>query len=246
MKVRFFLLFALVCLFQLCTACKHQQAVIPLDLLWGAKSSDDTSLFIFLPGVRDNKEDFLKKGLFARLQQSGISVDMVAADLHLAYLENGTAVERLHEDIIFPAQQQGYKNIWLVGISLGSLNALLYLKNRPEDICGLILLSPYLGEKKISNEIIQAGGVENWQPLNTGKLNDQEMLWLWLKKARLNNVYLGTGSGDRFFPLQQQLAHLLPDGNIHFIDGGHRWPVWQNLWGYFVTTFHSKNYYGQC
>ena len=246
MKVRFFLLFALAGLLQLCTACKHQQAVTPLDLLWGAKASDNKSLFIFLPGVRDNKEDFLKKGLFARLQQSGISADMVAADLHLAYLENGTAVERLHEDIIFPAQQQGYKNIWLVGISLGSLNALLYLKNRPEDICGLVLLSPYLGEKKISNEIIQAGGIENWQPLNTGELNDEEMLWLWLKKARLNNVYLGTGSGDRFFPLQQQLARLLPDGNIHFIAGGHRWPVWQNLWGYFVTIFQSSNYYGQC
>lgn len=246
MKVQFVLLIALVGLLQLCTACKQQQAITPLDLLWGTKTSDNKSLFIFLPGVRDNKEDFLKKGLFARLQQSGISADMVAADLRLAYLEKGTAVTRLHEDIIVPAQKQGYKNIWLVGISLGSLNALLYLKNRPDDICGLVLLSPYLGEKTISNEIIQARGVENWRPLNAGELNDEEMLWLWLKKAGLSNVYLGTGSGDRFFPLQQQLARLLPDGNIHIIDGGHRWPVWQNLWGYFVTTFQSNNYYGQC
>ncbi|MEA1889392.1 MAG: hypothetical protein U9N50_06370 [Pseudomonadota bacterium] len=246
MKVRFFLLIAIVGLLQLCTACKHQQAVTPLDLLWGIKAPYNKSLFIFLPGVWDNKEDFLKKGLFARLQQSGISADMVAADLHLPYLENGTAVARLHEDIIVPARKQGYENIWLVGISLGSLNALLYLKNRPDDICGLILLSPYLGEKKISNEIIQAGGIENWQPLNTGELNNEETLWLWLKNSRLNNVYLGTGSGDRFFPFQQQLARLLPDGNIHLIDGGHRWPVWQNLWGYFVTTFESNNYYEQC
>jgi len=246
MKVRFILFIPLVGLLQLCTACIHQQAVTPLDLLWGTNASDNKSLFIFLPGARDNKEDFLKKGLFARLQQSGISADMVAADLHLAYLENGTAVIRIHEDIIVPAQKQGYKNIWLVGISLGSLNALLYLKNRPDDICGVILLSPYLGEKKISNEINQAGGVENWQPLYTAGLNDEETLWLWLKKARLNNVYLGTGSGDRFYPLQQQLARLLPDGNIYFIDGGHRWPVWQNLWEYFVTTFQSNNHYEQC
>jgi len=55
---------------------------------------------------------------------------MVAADLHLAYLQGGTMIKRLYEDIISPAQKQGYKKIWLVGISPGGLNSLLYLKKK--------------------------------------------------------------------------------------------------------------------
>jgi len=246
MKVQFILFITLFSLLLLCVACNHQQAVIPLDLLWGAKETGNKSLIVFLPGVRDNKEDFFKKGLFSRLQQSGIKADMVAADLHLAYLENGSVVSRLYEDIIVPAQEQGYKKIWLVGISLGGLNALLYLKNRSDDICGLVLLSPYLGEEKISNEIIQAGGIENWQPLNTDELNDEEALWLWLKNARLDNVYLGTGSEDRFFPLHQQLSQQLPTKNTHVIKGGHRWPVWQELWISFVTMMQTEKGFTQC
>jgi pimeloyl-ACP methyl ester carboxylesterase len=246
MKLRLILFTTLVSLLLLCVACNHQQAVTPLDLLWGENATGNKSLFIFLPGVRDDKEDFLNRGLFSRLGKSGIKADAVAADLHLAYLRNGTVITRLHEDIIVPAQNQGYKNIWLVGISLGGLNALLYLKNRPDDICGLVLLSPYLGEEKISNEIIQAGGIENWQPLKTGELNDEETLWVWLKNSRLNNVYLGTGSEDRFFSLHQQLAQLLPTENTHFIKGEHRWPVWQELWKYFVTLIQTEKGFEQC
>jgi esterase/lipase superfamily enzyme len=246
MNIRFALFITLVSLLLLCVACSHQQAVAPLDLLWGAKEKDNKSLFIFLPGVRDDKEDFLNKGLFSRLQDSGVRADMVAAGLHLAYLETGTGVARLHEDIIVPAQNHGYKKIWLVGISLGGLNALLYLKDRPDDICGLVLLSPYLGEKKINEEIIQAGGIEKWKPSNTAELNDEEKLWLWLKNSRLNNIYLGTGSEDRFFSLQQQLAQLLPTKNTHVIKGGHRWPVWQELWDYFVTLMQKENGFEQC
>ena len=246
MNIRFALFITLVSLLLLCVACNHQQAVTPLDLLWGDKAADNRSLLIFLPGVRDNKEDFLKKGFFTRLKKSGIKADMAAVDLHLTYLENGTGVARLHDDIIVPAQLDGYKNIWLVGISLGGLNALLYLKNRPDDICGLVLLSPYLGEEKISKEIIQPGGIENWQPLSTGELNDEEALWLWLKNSRLNNVYLGTGSEDSFFSLHQQLAQLLPTKNTHVIKGGHRWPVWQELWDYFVTLMQKENGFEKC
>ncbi|MCK5360209.1 MAG: alpha/beta hydrolase [Gammaproteobacteria bacterium] len=158
------LLIVFVSLLQLVSSCSHRAPSIPLDLQWESNQKQNDTLIIFLPGVRDNKQDFIDKGLFSRLQQSGIKVDMVAADLHLAYLENNTSVQRLHEDIILPARSNGYKKVWLVGISLGGLNALLYQKNRPEDICGLVLLSPYLGEKKISNEIIQAGGIVKWQP----------------------------------------------------------------------------------
>lgn len=246
MKSRFFLLIILLCLLQFASSCSHRKPIIPLNLQWGSNQKQSDTLIIFLPGVRDNKQAFVEKGLFSRLQQSGMAVDMVAADLHLAYLENNTSVQRLYEDIIIPAQSNGYKNIWLVGISLGGLNALLYLKNRPADICGLVLLSPYLGEEKISNEIDLAGGITNWRPVNTDMLNDEETLWLWLKTARLDNVYLGTGSEDRFISLHKQLAHMLPTENTHIINGEHRWPVWQQLWKYFVTLMQTEKGFEQC
>jgi hypothetical protein len=246
MKFHPSILIFLISLLQLISSCSHPQAINPLPQLWADDQKQHDTLIIFLPGVRDDKQDFLNKGLFARLQQSGIKADMVATGLNLAYLKESTGMTRLHEDIITPAQTNGYKNIWLVGISLGGLNALLYLKNRPEDICGLILLSPYLGEKKISNEIIQAGGIGKWHPVKINDWNDEETLWSWLKKADLNNVYLGTGSEDRFFSLQQQLAQLLPTKNTHVIKGGHRWPVWQELWKYFVILMKIEKGFEQC
>lgn len=246
MKTRIILFLTLIGLVYLSTACKHQQAVVPLKQLWVTSGKNNDTLIIFLPGVRDNKEDFLDKGMFAQPREAALKTNMVAADLNLAYLQNGTGTERLHEDIIAPAHNRGYKNIWLVGISLGGLNALLYLKNRPDDICGVILLSPFLGENGISNSIIQAGGIEHWQPANRDKPDDEEALWLWLKKARLNSVFLGAGTADRFFPLHKQLAQLLPDKNIHFIDGGHRWPVWQKLWQYFTLYFQQNDHFERC
>ncbi len=77
-------------------------------------------------------------------------------------------------------------------------------------------------------------------------MNDEEALWIWLKKANLNNVYLGTGSEDRFYPLHQQLAELLPATNTKIINGAHHWPVWPQLWKDFVTTMQAEKGFEQC
>ena len=246
MNTRILSILIFTCACQLAVSCSNRQASRPLSLVWGNEQKQHDTLIVFLPGVRDNKQDFIDKGFFSRLQQSGISADMAAADLHLAYLENNTTVERLHEDIVVPAQNQGYKNIWLTGISLGGLNALLYMKNRASDVCGVILLSPYMGEKRIAAEIAQAGGINHWQPQNPHDMNAEEQLWLWLKETRLDNVYLGTGSKDRFYLLQQQLAQQLPERNTHIINGGHRWPVWRDLWKYFLTLMETEKVFLQC
>jgi len=57
--------------------------------------------------VRDDKEDFLNKGTFGLLRETDLRTVLVAADLHLAFLQAGTMIDRLNKDIIAPAHEQG-------------------------------------------------------------------------------------------------------------------------------------------
>ncbi|GBE09273.1 hypothetical protein BMS3Bbin11_00483 [bacterium BMS3Bbin11] len=84
MKAWLSLLIILVGLFNLLVAYSHQQATDPLELLWKKTAKNNEILVIFLPGVRDDKEDFLNKGMFGLLREMGLRTDLVAADLHLA------------------------------------------------------------------------------------------------------------------------------------------------------------------
>ncbi len=242
MKARLILLLSLVILLITGAGCRQHTATVPVAQTWETSTDPAEILIVFLPGIRDNKEDFVEKGMFSRLQQSALNIDMVSVDLNVAYLQSGTMIERLQEDIIEPAHRQGYKKIWLAGISLGGLNSLLYMKSHPEDVCGIILLSPFLGDKKVRKEILSAGGIDHWQ----GTKDEGTTLWRWLKTARLQNVYLGSGQDDRFLPLQQQLASLLPENNVLFINGGHRWPVWQDLWENFVSRMVPGSFIEHC
>ena len=62
---------------------------------------------------------------------AGIHADMVAVEAHYGYYATRTVVTRLREDVIAPARAQGYTQIWLVGVSMGGLGALLYVRAYP-------------------------------------------------------------------------------------------------------------------
>ena len=81
--------------------------------------------------------------------------------MHFGYYLRRTAIERLREDVIVPAQRKGYGEIDLVGISLGGFGALYYAMHHPGEIARLFLLAPYLGEQPVVREICTAGGVKN-------------------------------------------------------------------------------------
>src|SRR5690625_6784033 len=63
---------------------------------------------------------------------SELDIDMLAADAHFGYYRERTFVQRLHEDIILPARQQGYQHIWLLGLSMGGFGAVLYCNEHPQ------------------------------------------------------------------------------------------------------------------
>ena len=81
-------------------------------------------LVVMLPGAYSVPRDFIDQGFVSRLHAQGFAVDVALADAHLGYAENGTLLERLRDDVIVPAQREGYRRIWLVGISLGGFASL--------------------------------------------------------------------------------------------------------------------------
>ena len=85
------------------------------------------NLLVLLPGAYMTPEDFEKAGFFAAVSQRQLALDIAAVDLDFAAISGGTALPALQAEILEPARQQGYKKIWLGGISLGGLLALCHI-----------------------------------------------------------------------------------------------------------------------
>ena len=91
---------------------------------WLPRERQASVLVVMLPGAYSVPREFIDQGFVSRLHAQGFAVDVALADAHLGYAENGTLLERLRDDVIAPAQREGYRRIWLVGISLGGFASL--------------------------------------------------------------------------------------------------------------------------
>jgi pimeloyl-ACP methyl ester carboxylesterase len=205
--------------------------------------NEHRNLIVFIRALYGNHKTFEKEGFVAMVRDKGLSYDMVAPNTHLAYYYARNLGKRLKEDVIEPARVTGYTNIWLVGVSMGGLGSILYLLNYPEDsgITGIILLAPFLGEREILQEIIQAGGVRKWEPGDYGDNDWQRLLWDWLKRydeqqGRLPPIYLGYGDDDSYSVGQGLLAAILPRDHVIVIEGTHSVDTVKELWAIMLNT----------
>jgi enterochelin esterase-like enzyme len=105
----------------------------------------------------------------------------------------------------------------------------------PQDVDGLVLLAPYLGEPPLISEIAAHGGVDAWrapQPSTHPNREDwQRDVWrrvqVWSHDPRrTRNVWLAYGDHDRLRIAQPLLSPLLPPGHVRSWPGGHSWRVW--------------------
>jgi len=194
------------------------------------------TLLVMLPGRGMAPGEFENQGLVPALRRSGLAVDAVAVDAHLGHYLHRTLPGRLLRDIVLPARERGYDEIWLLGISMGGVGALLFAQLHPDLIDGVILLAPYLGDEDLIEQIEQAGGPQKWQPTQ-GELTDerwQERLWVWLAEQKqpvsgAPPITLGVGRADRFARAARLLGRLLPAERFIEVDGGHDWPPWLAL-----------------
>lgn len=200
------------------------------------------NLIIMLPGRRDTAGDFVKYGFIKALNESGIKADAVAVDAHFGYYYQRNLIPHIYNDVILPAKQKGYKNIWILGISIGGIGSLLYAKEHYNTLNGILILAPFLGDKEIIDEIKATGGLSKWNPKEPIPEEDyQQALWAWLKEyekhsKNLPNLVLGYGRDDEFAPANGLLAEILPGDQVFVVSGSHEWDTWGRLFNIFLKS----------
>lgn len=193
-----------------------------------------------LPGAYSRPPEFVDEGFVAAVRSRGLAADIVVVDAHIGYYNERHIVQRLRDDVVLPAQRQGYAQVWLVGISIGGFGALGYAARHGSEIAGVVTLAPYLGRRTLQREIADAGGPRAWRaqlpPPAPGDADDLDRdLWAWLAApASAMPVYLGYGRDDRFAESHRVLAALLPPGRSFDTPGGHDWPAWREAWHHWL------------
>ncbi|MFH2005337.1 MAG: alpha/beta fold hydrolase [bacterium] len=195
----------------------------------------ERTLLVLLPGRGSRMGDYVEEGFFRLAREAKLPLDVVSVDAHFGYYMRRTLITRLTEDFVGPARQKGYRQIWILGISMGGLGALLYVQQHPKLVDGLILLAPFLGDQDLIDKIVASGGVAAWKPKEPVKKSDyQRQLWRWLKKyvdrqPGLPDIFIGWGRSDRFRKANALLAGLLPPTRQFQAPGGHTYGPWRQL-----------------
>ena len=192
-------------------------------------------LLVMLPGAGIAAQDFAAQGLVTAAKQGMPMLDVIALrpDLEL-YLE-GNIAPVLHDGVIAPALASGIRRIWLLGISLGGMGALLYAREHPELVEGVVLLAPFLGTHGTIAELTQAGSFNDWVAKRSGATAPERQLLTWLQGhlatgAKLPRIFLGHGERDRFADGHRLLAAQLPASQVVRVNGGHDWAAWTQAW----------------
>lgn len=184
---------------------------------------------VMLPGAYFGPADFAANGFIDALAQRGLRVDAIAADLPPAAYLDGDVCEILHDTVIRPVLASD-RRVWLLGISLGALGAILYAQSRPDCVSGLIVLAPFLGSRGLVAEVLDAGGLDTWQPGPDAPLAYERRMMAGLKRAFPPRLHLGYGTEDRFAPASRLLASRLDPRHVIAVPGDHDWTTWQRLW----------------
>ncbi len=196
------------------------------------------TLIAFLPGIYDVPEDFERFGFFGEVRRRALAADLLAVDAHVGYFRERTVAERLRDEIVVPAHARGERRVWLVGVSLGGLGALLAAALAP-GVAGVVAIAPFLATPDLAEEVRRAGGLRDWRP---GPIRDDDALRPLLAFLRererrtadarraLPRLVVGWGRDDRYADtLDAVFAGGAADERI-VVPGGHDWPAWRDIW----------------
>lgn len=218
----------------------------PLRRIAAGETGGDSTLVVFMPGIGDLAEDFIRNGIVEDMRLHGIRADAVAIDAHYGYYARETIFERITDDVVEWGRRKGYRRIWLAGVSMGGFGAALYAARHPMHLEGLVLFAPYLGDKPLIEEIRQAGGIAVWEPGQVSEKDYARSLWVWIKHRQAQAqedklpIYLAYGSGDKFAPANQLLSECLPGAQVITVEGGHNWPTWRKLWRTLLPRWKAR------
>jgi hypothetical protein len=228
---------SLVCAAALLSGCMFfakPQARVPTEIFPATVPGPAKRLVIVLPGQGDDIAKLKEFGIAKAIQRSLPDAEVALVELTMTYYMEGRATERLHEEVIQPAKQRGIREIYLAGASMGGMGALMYERDFPNQLTGLVLMAPYMGGGSLIKEI-KAAGLPNWQagpvPAQLSRSTVPREEWRlaqsWLTaRERPKSVWLICGQRDQFHEAAQMLSQVLPADHYLAPDGGHAWKVW--------------------
>jgi pimeloyl-ACP methyl ester carboxylesterase len=187
---------------------------------------------VLLPGFGDYPTTFAEQGFVDKLARGAPGYDVFAADAHFGYYRRRTLIERLEADVIHPLRKQGYRELWLVGASMGGHGAVAYARTHPKEIAGVILLAPYMGPRDVVAEVERAGGLCRYKapPYEESADGFARENFAWLKRAacveRSTPIWLAVGASDRLLRADRLLTDALAPERVLVLPGGHGWEVW--------------------
>ena len=135
---------------------------------------------IWLPGAYHSAQNFLDEGFARAAAQRRAPLDLRFVDLQMQHLDDRDIFQRLRSEIVLPARDSGAA-VWLAGVSLGGLIALDYASSYPNELDGLCLFAPYLGNRMLINEIAAASGLGGWQPGELAESDAERRIWRYIK-----------------------------------------------------------------
>ncbi len=192
-------------------------------------------LMVLLPGFGDSDADFDNHGFIAELRARNLSVDTVSANAKIGYYARGMLADRIDADILTP-NTAGYEQVWITGVSMGGMGALLTAERHAE-VVGLVLIAPFLGDSDLVTEITVAGGLPRWKappkPAVQTKDNYQRDTWRWLQSAVTSpspSIYMLSGDRDPGLRAHRLLRSNLPKERVFHDRGDHDWGPWKRLW----------------
>ncbi len=192
---------------------------------------------ICLPGAYHAPEDFLAAGFDESVRSRALPIDLLFVDIELQHLGDRRAIHQLQQEIIRPARSRGCRTVWFLGISLGGFIALDYAATYRDDLDGVCVLAPYLGNRMLTREIAQVG-LEAWDAGTRAEEDEERRLWRFLQAQAAHSrfLYLGFGREDRFAEAHRLMADLLPPDVVDVVPGGHDWRTWTMLWENFLDA----------
>ena len=218
-----------------CAYLRKPAGPIPVRVIPAPQQSARPPLVVVLPGRSDDLDDLAGSGIAAAVQRAWPTADVMLTGATLGYYLDGDVAAQLHADVIEPARRKGYREIWLAGASMGGMGALLYDREFPHDVAGLVLMAPFMGKPSLIREVAAAGGPGAWDPgsvpAHVGPDNYQREMWRRVKDwgtdpRQADRVWLVCGEEDRFIDAARLMAPML--AKDHYLEGagGHEWPVW--------------------
>ncbi|MEN0036118.1 MAG: alpha/beta hydrolase-fold protein [Cellvibrio sp.] len=193
------------------------------------KNNSQRKLMVLLPGIGDGAEKFYQHGVVDMIQHKYPDMDVIAVNAHLKYYQARTITEQLRTDIIKPARDAGYQEIYLGGISLGGFGSLLYLRQYPEDIAKAFIMAPYLGEAQDYDYLL----ADSTKEISTTAAPTENSIWLWLTSlpdVTRQKIYLAYGAEDKFATSNNLLAKYISPEQVLVQRGKHHWKTWEQLW----------------